>query len=80
MVQQADGWADEGPAAVIPAGAYPLVLVGVALSGLTLDQNHVEVFLGTSESLGQNAAVALVHKKQDSSRPTAGQVSQQLIH
>lgn len=64
MVQQAGGRA-ERPAATLPPC-------------LALDQNHVEVFLGATQPLGQNAAVALVHKQQNPSGPAAGEVGQQL--
>lgn len=37
------------------------------------------MFLGASESLGQDAAVALIHEKQNSSGLAASQVRQQLI-
>lgn len=79
VVQEAGGRPDDRPASLLPAGAQPLGLVGVALPGRALDQNHVEVFLGPSQPLGQDAAVALVHEQQDTSRPAAGQVGQQLI-
>lgn len=72
MVQQAGGRADVGPAAVFPARVQPLVVVG--LPRLTRDQHHIEVFLGSSQPLGQNAAVALIHKQQDTSGLAASQV------
>lgn len=77
VVQQAGRRADVGPAAVLPARVQPLVIVD--LPRLILDQNHIEMFLGPSQPLGQNTAVTLVHKQQNASRPAAGQVSQQFI-
>lgn len=77
VVQQAGRGADVGPAAVLPAWVQPLLVVG--LPCLALDQNHVEVFLGPSQPLGQNATVALIHKQQNTSRLAAGQVGQQLV-
>lgn len=71
VVQQARSRADEGPAAVLPARVHPLVLVVVGLSCLALDQNHVEVFLGASQPLGQNPTVALIYKQQNTSCPAA---------
>lgn len=65
------------PAAILPAGACPRLVEG--WPRLTWDQHHVEVLLGSSQPLGQDAAVALVYKQQDASGPAAGQVGQQLI-
>lgn len=75
VAQQAAGGADVGPAALVPAGARPLA----AVPALALDQNHVAVFLGPPQPLGQNAAVALIHKQQHARGPAAGQVGQQLV-
>lgn len=77
VVQQAGRRADVGPAAVLPDRVQPLVVVG--LPCLALDQNHVEVFLGPPQPLGQNSTVALIHKQQNTSRPAAGQIGQQLV-
>lgn len=79
MVEQADRRADEGPAVVLRAWVQPLVLVVMGLPWLALDQDHVEVFLGPSQPLGQNAAVALIHKQQNTSGLAACQVGQQLV-
>lgn len=51
----------------------------VGLPRLTRDQHHIEVFLGSSQPLGQNAAVALIHKQQDTSGLAASQVGKQLV-
>lgn len=77
VVQQAGGRPDVGPAAVLPARVQPLVVVG--LPRLALDKNHVGVLLGPSQPLGQNAAVALIHKQQNTCGLAAGQVGQQLV-
>lgn len=77
VVQQAGGGADVPPAAVLPAGVRPRLVEG--RPRLTGDQHHVEVLLGSSQPLGQDAAVALVHKQQHAGGPAAGQVSQQLV-
>lgn len=77
VVQQAGRRADVGPAAVFPARVQPLVIVG--LPCLILDQNHIEMFLGPSQPLGQNTTVTLIHKQQNTSCPAAGQVGQQFI-
>lgn len=51
----------------------------VALPCLALYQDDIQVFLGPSQPLGQNTAVALVHKQQNTGRFAAGQISQQVI-
>lgn len=77
MVQQAGSRCDVGPVALLPERVGSLV--AVALPRLALYEHHVQVFLGPSQPLGQNAAVALVHKQQNSGGFAAGQVHQQLI-
>ena len=77
VVQQAGRRADVGPAAVLPAWAQSLVVVG--LPCLALDQNHIQVFLWPSQPLRQNAAVALIHKQQNTSCLAASQVGKKLI-
>lgn len=74
MIQKAGGWTYEGPVVFIPGLFHPLSLEGVRLPDWTLDENHIEVFLGASESLGQDAAVALIHEKKNSSGLAASQV------
>lgn len=77
MVQQAGGRFDVGPVALLPDRVRSLV--AVALPRLSLDQNDVQVFLGPSQPLGQNAGVALVHEQQNTGGFAAGQVDQQLV-
>lgn len=79
MVQEAGGRADKRPVVVIPAWVYLLILLVVGLSGRALNQNHIQVFLGSSQPFGQNSTVALIHKEQNPSRSAASQVGQQLI-
>lgn len=73
VVQKAGGRFDGGPVALLPDWVQSLVTV--ALPGLALDQNYIQVLLGPSQPLGENTAVALIHKQQNAGRFAAGQVS-----
>lgn len=77
VIQQTGCRVDYIPAAVLPASVRPPVLVIV--TGLALDQNHVEVLLRSHQPLGQNTTVTLIHKQQNPSCPAASEVDQQLI-
>lgn len=73
VVQEAGSRFNVGPVTLLPDWVYPLVTV--ALPCLALYQNYIRVFLGPSEPLGQNTAVALIHKQQNTGRFATSQIS-----